>query len=508
MRESRVRIALLSMLVLNACDDSGAPPGGRTGVDAGAALETPEGFVRRFSAALCEAVADCQWPVGLVRPPRVPIAGRYADTDVDNADCAYEAGCAYERDVLPALRAALARGAMRYDPAAAARCLEALHGRCVWLNEAEGGRQFLEARCAGVFAGNVPVGGTCERGECVLGATCLTSGDGAPGTCVALGRGGDPCGGASPEGSACGPGLECNGVSCAPYRGHGDACGPSSGCAEGLRCEMGRCAEPPRAARGAPCGADDELVSCEHGLYCAASEPRYTCAAPVSAPGAPCVFGYPDPCLDGEHCVRSSDRESAGTCRPLPASGEACASAVPRCGPRLHCVDRTCRPLSGCGSTPGLDAGTPAPDATPPDAALLGDIGPGLDATATRDAGLDGATDAGADATTDRAMADHRANEAGVPCRDDVCAGRRVILFGGSSVPPSDLTSADDLWEWDGTAWTERTPMTRPRDRQNPGAHGTRRGWAQAAPPWDTLAVPDWRRPPGLALGAPTTRSA
>jgi hypothetical protein len=164
--------------------------------------------------------------------------------------------------------------------------------------------------------------------------------------------------------------------------------------------------------------------------------------------------------------------------------------------------------LSGCGSTPGLDAGTPAPDATPPDAALLGDIGPGLDATATRDAGLDGATDAGADATTDRAMADHRANEAGVPCRDDVCAGRRVILFGGSSVPPSDLTSADDLWEWDGTAWTERTPMTRPRDRQNPGAHGTRRGWAQAAPPWDTLAVPDWRRPPGLALGAPTTRSA
>ena len=86
MRESRARIALLSMLVLNACDDSGAPPGGRTGVDAGAALETPEGFVRRFSAALCEAVADCQWPVGLVRPPRVPIAGRYADTDVDNAD--------------------------------------------------------------------------------------------------------------------------------------------------------------------------------------------------------------------------------------------------------------------------------------------------------------------------------------------------------------------------------------------------------------------------------------
>jgi hypothetical protein len=52
--------------------------------------------------------------------------------------------------------------------------------------------------------------------------------------------------------------------------------------------------------------------------------------------------------------------------------------------------------------------------------------------------------------------------------------GATALLFGGSSTPDSSTTgSLADTWEWNGTAWTKRAPTTSPGARLG-SALGTR----------------------------------
>lgn len=101
--------------------------------------------------------------------------------------------------------------------------------------------------------------------------------------------------------------------------------------------------------------------------------------------------------------------------------------------------------VTACGS--GGDAPTDA--ATPPrDAAQSADTANASDASQTVDSGL------GADAAPDAAS----------PCPPGGCPPRRVTLFGGLL---SDAT--DEMWSWDGTAWSQLRPPVRPSARYAPG---------------------------------------
>ena len=51
--------------------------------------------------------------------------------------------------------------------------------------------------------------------------------------------------------------------------------------------------------------------------------------------------------------------------------------------------------------------------------------------------------------------------------------GNKLVLFGGNA----GITTFDDTWEWDGTTWTQRTPATRP-----PPA--TPRAWSPSGASW------------------------
>lgn len=89
-------------------------------------------------------------------------------------------------------------------------------------------------------------------------------------------------------------------------------------------------------------------------------------------------------------------------------------------------------------------------------------FGGGVNAARQRDTWeWDGAT------WTDKTPADPAASPAArsshVLIYDD--ARERVLMFGGSSSTPSAPGYLQDLWEWDGVTWTERTPAAKPPTR-------------------------------------------
>lgn len=311
-------------------------------------------LVHEIAVVTCAAIEDCGWPVGyLAHAPPVPLAGVTPATgiDVESEGCVAEIQCQYDSGVARELRAAMERGTLIYDSVGAARCLAALRGRCIWLRDAEGGREYLAAMCGDVFTGPDAVGAPCVVDgcttddvctggffdSCVSGATCQD------GVCVERSDIGEPCAFDLP----CRAGLVCRegelgAGTCEPYRGPGAAC--ADGCAEGLGCFGGRCQEPPRVPLGESCVGDD-LLPCESGLSCVATADGATCQAPVSS-GSACRLGFPDPCPDGEVCLGAAGSE-AGTCTTLPGEGAPCLPAFPRCAGDFVCgVDDVCVALS------------------------------------------------------------------------------------------------------------------------------------------------------------------
>jgi hypothetical protein len=247
-------------------------------------------------------VALCGWAVRCRHVPDVATCRRLLDPK------AYDLGRA---------QASMTAGRLRYDPAAAARCLDA--GRTALCPA----RPFAGDACLGVFVGLVAVGGACTTsadcagggacdapscpGGCCVG-TCLapsgatpplqvavgqpcqqhedcvddayceadhtchampdaagehclygcTTGDlhcdPATETCVPFARLGEACDGAAPPCS--GTYAFCDGAVCQPRPGAGEPCDEHRTCVAGGRCLGGVCT--PRGTAGGPCASDDD----------------------------------------------------------------------------------------------------------------------------------------------------------------------------------------------------------------------------------------------------------
>ncbi len=282
-----------------------------------------------LSAATCEAVFAC---------PAASELGSLRALLPDGVPACL--ATFHQRDAQERVLARIARsnGALRFDPAAAARCYERVKATCSLGGEAA-------AACADVL-----------RGAAVDGAPCL-------------------------DAAACGEGLYCQ-----PRPGQ--ACGvcrpavPVGGrCRDTLECD-------PRGVRGS--------VRCVGPRADGASVCADVAAAPDAPEGAACGLGWTGAsaaaevrCAPGLRCVASSgvfgsSRLTSGVCMracdgrvdPLGAScgtrvwrhgeGDACDSegVAGACNPlrRLACQEGACRRVSGAEGEPCLMVGPP--DAT------------------------------------------------------------------------------------------------------------------------------------------------
>ncbi len=167
--------------------------------------------------------------------------------------------------------------------------------------------------CPGTCAEPVAAGGSCQLGQpCADGQVCFvpdSSTDGT-GTCMAPAGEGDACD--TEDGPPCGGALRCN----TPDGETAGTCGREVDITTG-------------AATGEPCGlmSRDAATLCADGLACVLSGGLTgTCQAAGIAEGESCPLAMPDPCAEGLYCdgLMLPDT-TTGTCKPLPAAGEACA---------------------------------------------------------------------------------------------------------------------------------------------------------------------------------------
>jgi hypothetical protein len=208
----------------------------------------------------------------------------------------------------------VAAGRLMYDPAAAARCLDA-------------GRQalcpalpFTDPSCAEVFRGLVPAGGVCATAfDCVAGATCampVCTGACCVGTCVPSTTGPPP----------------------APRLAVGEPCVNHGDCVPDAYCDVdGRCRQMPSTA-GAPC-----VFGCTFGDLTCDPETLRCVAYPVL--GAPCA---------GAVGCNPTYAFCDGVCRARPGVGEPCDD-VRRCTPATRCVGGACAARGGPGSACATD---------------------------------------------------------------------------------------------------------------------------------------------------------
>ncbi|HOX43058.1 MAG TPA: hypothetical protein PK668_05655 [Myxococcota bacterium] len=106
-------------------------------------------------------------------------------------------------------------------------------------------------------------------------------------------------------------------------------------CAAGLACQHGACL--PLGTRGVDCDPAD-WPSCEQGMGC---DPLALECTALRPPGATCELGGLG-CQAGAFCQRETDA-LVGTCTPLLAPGETCASPF-ECQAGLTCREALCAP--------------------------------------------------------------------------------------------------------------------------------------------------------------------
>ncbi|RLD03044.1 MAG: hypothetical protein DRI65_13735 [Chloroflexota bacterium] len=275
-----------------------------------------EAFQSAYGAAYCEMFVKCEsfFSVGALR---VPYQGY---------SCHPGAPRAWDET-----NAALAAGTIVYDATAAARCLE-------WFAASDCEGLFLELgdACGDVWVPTIPPGGSCAtQKECIDGR-CITDAE-CPGTCVAYGGVGAPCGGAL----LCQSGLRCTGDGCRERGGLGTGCAVDPECSPELVCQGGVCAARPGA--GETCSPTTSTSPCAGSLVCAPS--TSTCVVGGmegdSCASTPCAISVrcdeaTDTCvravLPGGTCTVDVECPAtffcgSGVCAPLPVPGEACVTA-------------------------------------------------------------------------------------------------------------------------------------------------------------------------------------
>lgn len=235
------------------------------------------------------------------------------------------------------LRKAVAAGLVRYDGAAARRCLNSLNASCDPLGLDGAGNS---ADCRQVFQGTVAGGGACQISEeCAEGGWCAATST-TTGTCP--GR----CTAALAQGAECSSSAQCssagvNGVPVCHYAQEGQNFVG--------RCRARRKGDP--APVGQACGYDPAMgidTPCASGSHCA----NKVCRA-VVATGAACNPEQ-DECTAGEVC-RPSAAGMGPTCGPIQlqrTAGATCDELVTYCNPLvgLTCEAGSCamtRPPGG-----------------------------------------------------------------------------------------------------------------------------------------------------------------
>jgi hypothetical protein len=253
-------------------------------------------------------------------------------------------------------------GALGYDPAKAADCLNAYaHGNC----------EDLPAACSFVFTGKTePDGGCVVPDDCdPTQGFCDLYDELCPHHCSAFVGSGASCD--DPFSPRCGATLGCEYPDdggflrvCVPLVQEGQHCRSFNACAPGLICEPGAdggqvCLKQ-YATDGQPCGVTNGFPFCTDNLFChqmlvlSGTPPPGTCERRGGI-GDVC-YGY-GTCLPSLRC---SSAVGGGTCQPFAALGEACSNNFyggGECQDGLFCdkVKSRCVPLprdgGDCGST-------------------------------------------------------------------------------------------------------------------------------------------------------------
>lgn len=371
------RIAVAPLLL--AVGLGAAACGSTDGAPAAAAgsLATVEAFEEAWASALCERYSRCGELPGE--------DGLGAANFRNRAACLRIFGASIRR-ARPV--AALTRAVVRYDAAAARRCVDQQRATCPIPGIQDVGG------CREVYVGTLAAGAACASDtECLPGNTCERTG-GCSGTCRPAGARGAPCNTpdtpfacAPPVGGTgyCGslgssgiPGV-CNHYRPGPAATQGMPCGVTPGasatefvvtaCAIGLACArtMAGSTCQPLAAAGAPCGTGG--IVCEAGSTCMPVAGRFVCqAATVRAmAGGSCggrTMAVCDPatlfCTDDNMgvCAVAGRGGNGAPCAPgefgaaACAPGLVCAGATPTCVPPVaegqpcrrdaDCVSGTC----------------------------------------------------------------------------------------------------------------------------------------------------------------------
>jgi len=247
---------------------------------------------------------------------------------------------------------------------------------CVEAMKAEGCElqiQRWQPACERAVEGRIAVGEACQSDwDCAGDAVCDYA-EQCPGTCERRVAAGSAC----VRNEQCEDGLVCFEATgkCTAPRGLQERCGGGvePPCEPTLFClgddasttppKAGTCVSPADAFT-APTGEDciSNLQLCVAGDYCALMEIggqgdaslSFKCR-PAETSGSSCSAGMPEGCPSGEYCALAP-ASLRGTCRALPAEGEACAHPIPSearevCGAYTTCVGGVCRALQHLGGT-------------------------------------------------------------------------------------------------------------------------------------------------------------
>ena len=254
---------------------------------------------------------------------------------------------------------AIELGKIKYDGAAASRCLTGYSTASCSL----AGLITPASDCRSVYVGQVPVGSSCGFGQCVPSAFCSSELDQkCPGTCKARVQAGGmatspvecaiglviisgACSQPTPEGSSCSspttlfstcaPGLACasDTKTCTKPRVAGEACSSTMACDIFYQCLNGKCAPPGDV--GASCGQPSGGgLSCKLELSCKGSGTTAVCAERLAegsvCTGADCGFNL--------RCSKASATATENTCHKPLALNQSCSGAMAAdCDTNLYC---------------------------------------------------------------------------------------------------------------------------------------------------------------------------
>lgn len=376
MRMRFLSLGTLAVLAAPGCaDDAG-----------GGAEPSATTHAAALSAATCEAVFACPAgsELGALRallPEGVPAC----------------LATFHQRDAQARVLARIARsnGALRFDPAAAARCYERVKSTCSLRGEAA-------AACADVLRGAAADGAPClDAAGCGEGLFCLPRPGEACGVCrpaVPIGgacrgtiecdprgaRGSVRCVGPradgatvcadvvaapdAPEGAACGRGWTGPSVVSEVRCGPGLRCGSSSSAYDPSRVGAGVCeracgegADPLGAGCGARVWRHQEGDECDSEGVAGACNPlrrlacqQGACRRVSGAEGEPCLtVGPPDATCDPGLTCRPGPNGDRSRCRRPAALGEACRGGD-------DCASGVCLGYPGTCRAPACDAVNPS----------------------------------------------------------------------------------------------------------------------------------------------------